>query len=62
MNQPTLYDTLTKANKDQMALSLTLAQAMEELEKSREAGDTLGVSILQDLVNTILAEITPIEE
>ena len=62
MNQPTLYDTLTKANKDQMALSLTLAHAMEELEKSREAGDTLGATILQNLIDTILEEITPIEE
>ena len=62
MNQPTLHDLVTIVNKDQMALSLTLAQAMEELERLREAGDTLGVSILQDLVDTILAEFTPIEE
>lgn len=58
----TLHDIQTICNKDQMALSLTLAQAMEELEKARELGDDLSTSILQGLVDTILAEITPIEE
>ncbi len=62
MIKPTLHDLTTIANKDQMALSLTLAQAMEELEKARDLGDDLSVSILQDLVDTILAEFTPIEE
>ena len=58
----TLHDIQTICNKDQMALSLTLAQAMEELEKAREEGDELSTSILQGLVDTIIAEITPIEE
>ena len=58
----TLHDIQTICNKDQMALSLTLAQAMEELEKARELGDDLSTSILQGLVDTILAEITPIEK
>ena len=62
MKQPTLHDLTTIVNKDQMALSLTLAQAMDELEKARDLGDSLSVSILQDLVDTILAELTPIEE
>ena len=61
-SQPTLHDLTTICNKDQMILSLTLAQVMEELERSREAGDELSTKILSELMDTILAEITPIEE
>ena len=62
MKQPTLYDMQTIANKSQMMISLTLAQAMEELEKAREAGDALSTKILQDLVDTLINELEAIEE
>tara|TARA_Y100001938_G_scaffold135203_1_gene196585 strand:+ start:413 stop:601 length:189 start_codon:yes stop_codon:yes gene_type:complete len=62
MKQPTLYDMQTIANKAQMMISLTLAQAMEELEKAREAGDALSTKILQDLVDTLINELEVIEE
>ena len=62
MKQPTLYDMQTIANKAQMMISLTLAQAMEELEKAREAGDALSTKILQDLVDTLIDELEAIEE
>ena len=62
MKQPTLYDMQTIANKAQMMISLTLAQAMDELEKAREAGDALSTKILQDLVDTLINELEAIEE
>jgi hypothetical protein len=62
MNQPTLHDKYTIVNKDQMIISLTIAQAMEELEQARETGDDIGVKIMEELVNALIAQLTPIEE
>ena len=58
----TLYDTHTICNKEQMLLSLTLAEAMDELEKAREKGDEKGVMIMNIAINMILEQIEPIEE
>tara|TARA_Y100001973_G_C5207980_1_gene343071 strand:- start:9052 stop:9240 length:189 start_codon:yes stop_codon:yes gene_type:complete len=62
MKIPTLHDRQTIVNKDQMVLSLTIAQAMEELEEARESGDTLGAQIMEELINALIAQLTPIEE
>ena len=62
MKQPTLHDLTTIVNKDQMIISLTLAQAMEELEEYRENGDEVGAKIMEELVNALIAQLTPIEE
>ncbi len=59
---PTLYDTHTICNKEGMLLSLTLAEAMDELEKAREKGDEKGVMIMNIAINMILEQIEPIEE
>jgi len=45
-----------------MLLSLTLAEAMDELEKAREKGDEQGVMIMNIAINMILDQIEPIEE
>ncbi len=58
----TLYDNHTICNKDQMALSLALATALEEFEKAREQGDKLGEEMMAALMKVILEQITPIEE
>tara|TARA_R100000005_G_C4821248_1_gene102478 strand:- start:226 stop:405 length:180 start_codon:yes stop_codon:yes gene_type:complete len=58
----TLYDTHTICNKEQMLLSLTLAEAMDELEKAREKGDEKGIMIMNIAINMILEQIEPIEE
>ena len=58
----TLYDTHTICNKEQMLLSLTLAQAIDELEKARETGDEKGVMLMNIAINMILEQIEPIEE
>ena len=58
----TLYDTHTICNKEQMLLSLTLAEAMDELEKAREKGDEKGVMIMNIAISMILEQIEPIEE
>jgi hypothetical protein len=62
MNQPTLHDKYTIVNKDQMIISLTIAQAMEELEQARETGDDIGVKIMEELVYALISQLTPIEE
>lgn len=62
MKQPTLHDLTTIVNKDQMVISLTLAQAMEELEEYREQGDTVAAQVMEELVNALIAQLTPIEE
>jgi len=62
MKIPTLHDRQTIVNKDQMVLSLTIAQAMEELDEARESGDTLGAQIMEELINALIAQLTPIEE
>ncbi len=59
---PTLYDTHTICNKEGMLLSLTLAEARDELEKAREKGDEKGVMIMNIAINMILEQIEPIEE
>ena len=59
---PTLYDTHTICNKEGMLLSLTLAEALEELDKAREEGDEKGVMILNLAIDMILDQIEPIEE
>ena len=62
MKIPTLHDRQTIVNKDQMTISLTLAQAMEELEEYREQGDTIAAQVMEELVNALIAQLTPIEE
>jgi hypothetical protein len=62
MNQQTLHDKYTIVNKDQMIISLTIAQAMEELEQARETGDDIGVKIMEELVYALISQLTPIEE
>ena len=62
MKQPTLHDKYTIVNKDQMVISLTIAQAMEELEQARETGDDIGVKIMEELVYALISQLTPIEE
>jgi|TARA_Y100000592_G_C5364590_1_gene265373 hypothetical protein len=52
----------TIANKEGMLLSLTLAEALEELEKAREEGDQQGIMILKLAIDMILDQIEPIEE
>ena len=59
---PTLYDTHTICNKERMLLSLTLAEALEELEKARKEGDQQGIIILKLAIDMILDQIEPIEE
>ncbi len=58
----TLYDIQTICNKDQMNLSLALAQALEEFEKAREEGDELGEQMMAALMKIILEQMKPIEE
>ena len=58
----TLHDTHSICNKEGMLLSLTLAEALEELEKAREEGDEKGVMIMNIAINMILEQIEPIEE
>ena len=58
----TLHDTHTICNKEQMILSLALSEALEELEKAREEGDTKGEMILNVAIQMILEQVTPIEE
>ena len=58
----TLHDKYTICNKEQMMLCLTIAQALEELEKAREEGDEQGEKIMNIAVNMILEQVEPIEE
>jgi len=58
----TLHDTHTICNKEGMMLSLTLAEALDELEKAREDGDEKGMMILNIAIDMILDQIEPIEE
>ena len=58
----TLHDTYTICNKEQMMLSLALAEALEELEKAREEGDEKGEMILNIAIQMILEQVEPIEE
>ena len=58
----TLHDIQTICNKEQMNLSLALAQALEEFEKAREDGDKLGQEMMAALMKMIVEQMKPIEE
>ena len=58
----TLYDTHTKCNREQMHLSLALAQAVEEFDRAREEGDRLGEEMMHAVMMMILEQMRPIEE
>ena len=58
----TLHDIQTICNKEQMNLSLALAQALEEFEKARDEGDRMGEEIMRVLMKVILEQMKPIEE
>ena len=58
----TLHDIQTICNKEQMHLSLALAQALEEFEKARDEGDKMGEEIMRALMKVILEQMKPIEE
>ena len=58
----TLHDIQTICNKEQMNLSLALAQALEEFEKAREDGDKLGEEMMAALMKMIVEQMKPIEE
>ena len=58
----TLYDTHTICNKEQMHLSLALAQAVEEFDRAREEGDRLGEEMMHAVMMMILEQMKPIEE
>ena len=58
----TLHDTHTICNKEQMMLSLALAEALDELENAREEGDQKGEMILNIAIQMILEQVDPIEE
>ena len=58
----TLYDTHTKCNREQMHLSLALAQAVEEFDRAREEGDRLGEEMMRAVMMMILEQMKPIEE
>tara|TARA_Y100000004_G_scaffold55395_1_gene61660 strand:- start:1030 stop:1212 length:183 start_codon:yes stop_codon:yes gene_type:complete len=58
----TLHDIQTICNKEQMNLSLALAQALEEFDRAREEGDKLGEKMMAALMKMILEQMKPIEE
>ncbi len=58
----TLYDTHTICNKEQMNLSLALAQAVEEFDRAREEGDRLGEEMMRAVMMMILEQMKAIEE
>ena len=58
----TLHDTHTICNKEQMHLSLALAQALEEFDKAREDGDRLGEEMMRAVMMMILEQMKAIEE
>lgn len=58
----TLHDIQTICNKEQMNLSLALAQALEEFERAREDGDKLGQEMMAALMKMIVEQMKPIEE
>ena len=58
----TLYDIQTIANREQMNLSLALAQALEEFDRASEEGDELGKQMMVALMKVILEQMKPIEE
>ena len=58
----TLHDTHTICNKEQMHLSLALAQAVEEFDRAREEGDRLGEELMHAVMMMILEQMKAIEE
>ena len=58
----TLYDTHTKANREQMELSLTLASAIEEFQRACEDGDEPMKALWGATINIIIDQMKPIEE
>ena len=58
----TLYDTHTKANREQMELSLTLASAIEEFQQACEDGNEPMKALWGATINIIIEQMKPIEE
>ena len=58
----TLYDTHTKANREQMELSLALASAIEEFQQACEDGDETLKALWGASIKIIIEQIKPIEE
>ena len=58
----TLYDTHTKANREQMELSLTLASAIEEFQQACEDGNEPMKTLWGATINIIIEQMKPIEE
>jgi len=58
----TLYDTHTKANREQMDLSLTLASAIEEFQRACEDEDETMKALWGATINIIIEQMKPIEE
>ena len=58
----TLHDIQSICNKEQMHLSLALAQAIEEFDRAREDGDKLGEEMMAALMKLILEQMKAIEE
>jgi len=58
----TLYDTHTKANREQMELSLTLASAIEEFQRACEDEDETLKALWGATINIIIEQIEAIEE
>ncbi len=62
LTMESLHDRNTICNKEGMMLSLTLSQALDELEQAREEGDEQGEKIMNTVINMILEQVEPIEE
>ena len=58
----TLYDTHTKANREQMELSLALASAIEEFQQACEDGDETLKTLWAATLHIIIEQMKPIEE
>ena len=58
----TLYDTHTKANREQMELSLTLASAIEEFQQACEDGNEPMKALWGATIKMIIEQMEPIEE
>ena len=58
----TLYDTHTKANREQWELSLALASAIEVFQQACEDGDETLKALWGASIEIIIRQIKPIEE
>ena len=58
----TLYDTHTKANREQMELSLTLASAIEEFQQACEDENEPMKALWGATIKIIIDQMKPIEE